>query len=159
MRAYILVLITATALTYTAMAQNLTPDQAQRQLDTNTEPAKVGNAAAKDAAAIRDAKTGWYAEALKTRDQRLQWWRKARFGCFVHWGAYSVLGGEWKNHRNPGYAEHIMRLDKIPLSVYRTEVAAKLHPDASRSGACRRDACGLLLLPRIRLGRSECSGQ
>lgn len=68
MRAYILVLITATALTYTAMAQNLTPDQAQRQLDTNTEPAKVGNAAAKDAAAIRDAKTGWYAEALKTRD-------------------------------------------------------------------------------------------
>lgn len=130
MRAYIWVLMAATALTPTTLAQNLTPNQAQRQLDANTEPAKVGNAAARDAAAIRDAETGWYAEALKTRDQRLQWWREARFGCFVHWGAYSVLGGEWKGHPNPGYAEHIMRVDKIPLSVYRDQVAAKFHPDA-----------------------------
>lgn len=90
----------------------------------------MGSAAARDAAAIQDAETGWYAEALKTRDQRLQWWREARFGCFVHWGAYSVLGGVWKDRPNPGYAEHIMRVDQIPLNVYRTEVAAKFHPDA-----------------------------
>lgn len=27
---------------------------------------------------------------------RIRWWRKARFGIFVHWGLYSILGrGEW----------------------------------------------------------------
>ena len=41
-----------------------------------------------------------------------------------------MLGGVWKDRPNPGYAEHIMRVDKIPLDVYRNEVAAKFHPDA-----------------------------
>jgi alpha-L-fucosidase len=82
------------------------------------------------AEAARDAQTGWWAEAYKTRDQRLAWWREARFGCFIHWGAYSVLGGEWEGKPNPGYAEHIMRVDKIPLATYKAEVAAKFHPDA-----------------------------
>ena len=111
-------------------AQSVAPDEAQRRLDSGNEPMRVGDAAARDAAAIEDAKTGWYAEALKTRDQRLAWWRQARFGCFVHWGAYSVLGGEWKGRPNPGYAEHIMRVNRIPLATYRDEVAAKFHPDA-----------------------------
>jgi len=122
--------MTAMVVGQATVAQTLTPDEAQRQLDANNEPMKVGDAAARDAAAIKDAETGWYAEALKTRDQRLQWWREARFGCFVHWGAYSVLGGVWKDYPNPGYAEHIMRKDKIPLAVYREQVAAKFHPDA-----------------------------
>lgn len=113
-----------------AVGQNLAPDEAQRRLDAGNEPMKVGNASPQDAAAIQDAKTGWYAESLKTRDQRLAWWREARFGCFVHWGAYSVLGGEWEGRPNPGYAEHIMRVNKIPLNVYRDDVAAKFHPDA-----------------------------
>lgn len=113
-----------------AVAQNVAPDEAQRRLDAGNEPMKVGNASPRDAEAIQDAKTGWYAESLKTRDQRLVWWREARFGCFVHWGAYSVLGGMWQNRPNPGYAEHIMRVNKIPLNVYRDEVAAKFHPDA-----------------------------
>jgi hypothetical protein len=113
-----------------SVAQHVAPDEAQRQLDSGNEPMKVGDAASRDAAAIEDAKTGWYAEALKTRDQRLAWWREARFGCFVHWGAYSVLGGEWKDKPNPGYAEHIMRVNRIPVATYRDEVAAKFHPDA-----------------------------
>ncbi len=93
------------------------------------EPMQAGDAAQRDAAAIRDAESGWYAEALKTRDERLAWWRDARFGCFIHWGPYSVLGGEWQGKPNPGYAEHIMRVDQIPLATYRDEVAAKFHPD------------------------------
>jgi alpha-L-fucosidase len=29
-------------------------------------------------------------------EARLQWWRNARFGMFIHWGLYSILGrGEW----------------------------------------------------------------
>jgi len=130
MRIYLWALMAAMALNQSAVAQSLSPDEAQRQLDANNEPMKVGEAAAKDAAAVKDAETGWYAAALKTRDRRLEWWREARFGCFVHWGAYSVLGGVWKDYPNPGYAEHIMRKDKIPLAVYRAQVAAKFHPDA-----------------------------
>lgn len=30
------------------------------------------------------------------RDQRMNWWREARFGMFVHWGLYSGLAGTWK---------------------------------------------------------------
>jgi alpha-L-fucosidase len=29
------------------------------------------------------------------REQRMQWWREARFGMFVHWGLYSGLAGTW----------------------------------------------------------------
>ncbi len=32
----------------------------------------------------------------QTRDARMDWWRKARFGMFVHFGLYSLLGrNEW----------------------------------------------------------------
>ncbi|HVZ30072.1 MAG TPA: alpha-L-fucosidase [Asticcacaulis sp.] len=85
--------------------------------------------AERDAAAAKAAQTGWYAEALKTRDQRLAWFRDARLGTFIHWGPYSVLGGQWDGQPNPGYAEHIMRVDRIPLKTYKAEVAAKFHPD------------------------------
>jgi alpha-L-fucosidase len=27
-------------------------------------------------------------------ERRIQWWRQAKFGMFIHWGAYSVLGRE-----------------------------------------------------------------
>jgi len=106
------------------------PAQTSAANEAGNEPTGVGPAAQRDAATIRDAQQGWYAEALKTRDARLGWWREARFGCFIHWGAYSVLGGEWKGQPNPGYAEHIMRVDKIPVKTYSDEVAAKFHPDA-----------------------------
>ena len=32
----------------------------------------------------------------KTRTQRMKWWNEARYGMFVHWGLYSLLGrNEW----------------------------------------------------------------
>ena len=85
--------------------------------------------AERDAAAAKAAQNGWYADALPGREQRLAWFREAKFGTFIHWGAYSVLGGQWDGKPNPGYAEHIMRVDRIPLATYRSEVAAKFHPD------------------------------
>ena len=30
------------------------------------------------------------------REQRMEWWREARFGMFVHWGLYSGLAGTWE---------------------------------------------------------------
>lgn len=36
-----------------------------------------------------------WAETSEERDARMQWWRQARFGMFVHWGLYSGLAGTW----------------------------------------------------------------
>jgi alpha-L-fucosidase len=42
------------------------------------------------------SKADYEAETAKTRDRRMAWWRKARFGMFIHFGLYSVLGRhEW----------------------------------------------------------------
>ncbi len=34
-------------------------------------------------------------ESPEARDVRMEWWRQARFGMFVHWGLYSGLAGTW----------------------------------------------------------------
>ncbi len=36
------------------------------------------------------------ADTEQQRNSRMQWWREARFGMFVHWGLYSGLAGTWK---------------------------------------------------------------
>ncbi|MGH9629245.1 MAG: alpha-L-fucosidase, partial [Bryobacteraceae bacterium] len=33
-------------------------------------------------------------------DERTKWFREAKFGMFIHWGPYSVIGRhEWARHR------------------------------------------------------------
>jgi hypothetical protein len=70
----------------------------------------------------------WWRESQKTRDERLAWWREARFGMFIHWGVYSGLGNEFHGKKGGGYAEHIQRVLKIPIPVYRKEVAGTFNP-------------------------------
>ncbi|HXT11487.1 MAG TPA: alpha-L-fucosidase [Candidatus Angelobacter sp.] len=72
--------------------------------------------------------TAWWRESMKTKDQRLAWWREARFGMFIHWGVYSGLGNEFRGRKGGGYAEHIQRVLKIPIPVYRKEVAGTFDP-------------------------------
>ena len=55
---------------------------------------------------------------MKTHDQGIAWWREAKFGCFIHWGVYSTYGGEWNGKPFRGYAEHMMRINKVPRAVY-----------------------------------------
>lgn len=94
-----------------------------------SDPQSVTTDNARDRAAVDDALNGWWTAALKTRDQRLAWWREARFGCFIHWGPYAVPAGEW-NGRNVGsYSEHIMRLARIPLAEYKSKVVANFDPE------------------------------
>ena len=113
-----------------AMAQADGPSAQQRRGTEANEPTGIGAPAARDAEAADRAVNGWWRDAGKTRDQRLAWFRQARFGVFVHWGPYSVLGGQWQGQPNPGYSEHIMRVARIPRETYKTEVAAKFRPDA-----------------------------
>ncbi len=32
------------------------------------------------------------AEEDASRERRMKWWHEARFGMFIHWGLYSVIG-------------------------------------------------------------------
>ncbi len=57
---------------------------------------------------------------LPTDDDRMSWWREARFGMFLHWGLYSILGGEWGGRTD--YAEWIRNNAHIPLAEYDTLV-------------------------------------
>ncbi|WP_182869027.1 alpha-L-fucosidase [Rhodopirellula sp. JC639] len=49
---------------------------------------------------------------------RMAWWRDAKFGMFVHWGVYSVVGGQYKGQELPNSAEWMMARGKIPISEY-----------------------------------------
>jgi len=81
----------------------------------------------RDQRAIDDAVNGWWTASMKTHDQRIQWWRGAKFGMFIHWGIYSLPGGEWKGHKVDGYAEHIMRKEKILRADY-LSIAHQFNP-------------------------------
>ena len=37
-----------------------------------------------------------------TDDERMEWWRDARFGLFVHWGLYAVPAGTYQGKRVDG---------------------------------------------------------
>ena len=82
----------------------------------------------RDRTAIQQAEATFVKAAAATHDQRIAWWREAKFGCFIHWGVYSGPGGEWEGKPFTGYAEHLMRIKKIPLAVYREKVVAPFNP-------------------------------
>src|SRR5260370_30497310 len=60
----------------------------------------------RDSKAIQQAEKGWWKAAQATRDQRLAWRREARFGCFIHCGAYSGPAREWNGNPLSGYPHH-----------------------------------------------------
>ena len=65
-----------------------------------------------------------YEKAIaETRDERMGWWREARFGMFVHYGLYSQLGrNEW-----------VMACENIPVPEYE-KLADTFAP---KEGCCR----------------------
>src|SRR3981189_2204781 len=65
--------------------------------------------------------------AEQARDKRLQWWREARFGMFIHWGLYAIPAGEWKGQPVAGIGEWIMNRAKIPVKEYK-QLASQFNP-------------------------------
>ncbi|MGD0788967.1 MAG: alpha-L-fucosidase [Terracidiphilus sp.] len=49
---------------------------------------------------------------------RIQWWRDAKFGLFMHWGVYSI----------PGRGEWVQWQEQIPVDEY-AKLADQFHPD------------------------------
>ena len=68
-------------------------------------------------------------ETPAQHDARMQWWRDARFGMFIHWGVYSVPAGTYKGEKIWGNGEWIMNgvTGKIPVAVYK-DFAKQFNP-------------------------------
>ena len=62
----------------------------------------------------------WFCPAGMARDlpedTRMEWWREARFGMFIHWGLYSIPAGAWEDKTTHG--EWIRQTAQIPIEVY-----------------------------------------
>ena len=65
---------------------------------------------------------------MTAHDQKMEWWRDAKFGMFIHWGPYALWGGVYHGHeQNRGGAEWIMNRCKIPVAEYQ-EMARTFNP-------------------------------
>jgi alpha-L-fucosidase len=52
------------------------------------------------------------------RDKRMEWWREARWGMFIHWGVYAVPAGYYNGRAINRIGEWIMNRGKIPMADY-----------------------------------------
>jgi len=67
-----------------------------------------------------------------SQDQRMEWWRDARFGLFVHFGVYAVPAGTYRGERIDGGGEWIMNQAKIPVAEYE-KLAPRFDPVGFRA--------------------------
>jgi alpha-L-fucosidase len=82
---------------------------AATSISTNAQEAKPGNAESKAANPLL--------QRPPDHERRMAWWREAKFGMFIHWGLYSILGrGEW-----------VMVIEDIPISEYE-QLATQFNP-------------------------------
>lgn len=75
------------------------------------------------------------ARARAEHDQRMAWWREARFGMFVHWGLYTIPAGAWNGSTRHG--ESIRDTARIPLEEY-DRLQAQWNPTAFDADAWAR---------------------
>jgi alpha-L-fucosidase len=61
------------------------------------------------------------------KDHRLNWWREARYGLFIHWGLYALPAGRWNGQEIPGIGEWIQQRAKIPAVEYE-QLASQFNP-------------------------------
>ena len=64
---------------------------------------------------------------IPTNEERIAWFREAKFGMFIHWGVYAQLAGVWKGKEIPSIGEQIMRFAEIPAKEYR-EICKEFNP-------------------------------
>src|ERR1700683_5014271 len=90
-------------------------------LFAQTEGHHIAVSSAHPVAAIQDTETP------AQRDERMAWWRDARFGMFIHWGLYSIPAGTWNGKQIPGIGEWIMNNASIPVKDYKA-LASQFNP-------------------------------
>ena len=60
-----------------------------------------------------------FAQKSKADDPKMNWWKEAKFGMFIHWGLYCIPGGEWNGQKTTNIAEWILNDLKIPVADYK----------------------------------------
>ena len=74
------------------------------------------------------------------KDRRMEWWREARFGLFIHWGLYAIPAGKWGDRDD--HAEWILTTAQIPVEEYE-EFVEQFNPvefDADEWARMAKDA-------------------
>ena len=66
-------------------------------------------------------------ETAAEKNERMRWFREARFGMFIHWGLYAIPAGRWNGKEIPGIGEWIMNRASIPVADYKA-LAPKFNP-------------------------------
>jgi len=61
------------------------------------------------------------------KDERMKWWREARFGMFIHWGVYAVPAGIHNGQKINRIGEWIMNRGKISVADYKA-YASQFNP-------------------------------
>ena len=56
--------------------------------------------------------------APASAEERLAWFKEAKYGLFIHWGLYAIPAGEWNGKRVPGIGEWIMKNAPVPVTEY-----------------------------------------
>jgi alpha-L-fucosidase len=74
-----------------------------------------------------DALANRWKEMNAAKDVAYEAYNDAKFGMFIHWGAYSDLGGIWEGRKIPGLGEWIMYHAQIPRDEYRA-VCSEFNP-------------------------------
>jgi alpha-L-fucosidase len=72
-------------------------------------------------------KGGQIPPAPASQDEKMQWFREAKFGLFIHWGLYAIPAGEWKGEPIAGIGEWIMNRARIPVKEYE-QLAVQFNP-------------------------------
>ncbi len=66
-------------------------------------------------------------------NRRMEWWRDAGFGMFIHWGPYAVPAGIHKGDSIKGIGEWIMNSAAIPVEEYE-QYSSRFNPQKYDAG-------------------------
>src|SRR5437868_10116138 len=61
------------------------------------------------------------------KEKRLEWFREAKYGLFIHWGLYALPAGQWNGKRSLGLGEWVMFRSPVPVKDYE-KLASRFNP-------------------------------
>lgn len=74
-----------------------------------------------------DALTREWDKMRRSKKQALEGFNEAKFGMFIHWGAYSMPAGIWNGEKIKGLGEWIMYHAQIPREEYK-KMCSRFNP-------------------------------
>ena len=102
-------------------------------IDLSARLTRAGSLLVATCAAVAVMVAGPYGQARvpsppdPAKEKRLEWFRDAKYGLFIHWGLYAIPAGEWNGTRSLGIGEWIMNRLTIPVKDYE-KLALRFNP-------------------------------